>query len=80
VLTTSQQLLLYVDGALRKSSTTGQGAPTNFNGYWHAGYSTLVTGWPTLPTSNYFSGTIDEPAIYTYALSATQVSNHFSKK
>ncbi len=66
---------LYVDGTL---SASGTGAtPTTFSGYWRAGAEAL-TGWPANPTSNYLTGTIDEVAVYTTALSAARVSAHYA--
>jgi hypothetical protein len=64
---------LYIDGAL--IGATASGAPI-IGGYWHIGANDLVN-WPSQPTSSYFAGTIDEPAIYIYALSAAQVSSHY---
>jgi hypothetical protein len=37
-----------------------------------------ISGWPSAPTSNYFAGTIDDAAVYTTALTATQVAAQYS--
>ena len=61
---------LYVDGALIGSNpnTISQ----NATGYWRVG------GDATWATTNYFAGSIDEVAVYTKALTAAQVSRHYS--
>jgi hypothetical protein len=35
--------------------------------------------WPNRPTTDYFTGSIDEVAVYTKALTAAQVQNHFTQ-
>jgi hypothetical protein len=67
-------LVLYVDGSSVGSISSG--APQNYNGYWRVGYDNLYN-WPSAPSSYYFKGTLDEPAVYNFALTATQVSNHY---
>jgi hypothetical protein len=67
-------LTLYVDGAL--VGTTSGGVQAIVPSYWRVGYDNL-NGWPSQPSSFYFAGAVDEAAIYGYALSATQVSNHY---
>jgi fibronectin type 3 domain-containing protein len=66
---------LYLDGALAVSGT----ATTNqsFTGYWRVGGDNLA-GWPNVPTSAYFNGSIDEVAVYPKALSAATVLTHFA--
>jgi len=70
-------IVLYVDGS--QVASTSSGAPQNYSGYWRLGYDNL-SGWPSAPSSYYFAGTIDEAAVYNYALSGTQVSNHYSAR
>jgi hypothetical protein len=66
-------MVLYVDGlAVGANPNTGAEA---FDGYWRVGGDSL-TGWPGRPTSSYFRGTIDEVAVYDYALTAAQVVAH----
>jgi len=67
-------MVLYVDGI--QVGSTLSGAPQSYTGYWRLGYDNLA-GWPSAPSSYYFSGSIDEAAVYKYALSSTQVSNHY---
>ncbi|MCB0913501.1 MAG: PKD domain-containing protein, partial [Propionibacteriaceae bacterium] len=37
-----------------------------------------VLGWPSQPSSGYFNGLIDEVAVYTHELGATEVAAHFA--
>jgi hypothetical protein len=68
-------MALYVDGAL--VGTNPNTIAQSYNGFWRAGGDNL-NGWPSQPTTSYFNGTIDEVAVYPTALSATQVSDHFT--
>jgi hypothetical protein len=68
-------MALYVDGAL--VGTNPNTAAQIYNGFWRAGSDNL-NGWPLQPSSNNFNGTIDEVAVYSAALSASQVADHFS--
>ena len=67
---------LYVDGvALTTNATTLAGANTMAPDTW----SPLVIGagfWQGKPTHG-FNGTLDEVAVYTNILTATQISNHY---
>lgn len=70
----SNGLRLYVDGNLVASNaayTTSQ----DYTGYWHVGGDQLY-GWPSLPASNYFAGSIDETAIYPSVLTPAQIAQH----
>jgi fibronectin type 3 domain-containing protein len=60
---------LYVDGQLKASSPVNTNQA--YNGYWHVGGD---TGWGTV--ANY-TGSLDEVAIYPYALSANQVLSDY---
>ncbi len=65
---------LYVDGVLQ-ASNTGMTTSENFlgvNGYWRIAAGRLDT-WLSAPTSNYFAGSLDDIAIYTSALTQSQV-------
>jgi Concanavalin A-like lectin/glucanases superfamily len=68
-------LRLYVDGVLVASDTATKTAGA-YSGYWRWGAST-VTSWPNPPASGFFTGTIDEVAVYSSQLSAQQISRHF---
>jgi signal peptidase I len=69
-------LHLFVDGAEVASNTSVATGESN-TGYWRIGYDNL-SGWPDAPTSYYFKGTIDDAAVYTSALTATQISAHYA--
>ncbi|MBA8795234.1 signal peptidase I [Friedmanniella endophytica] len=69
--------VLYVDGvqvAADPSTTSAEQASSS--GYWRIGYDNLAN-WTNTPTSNYFSGTLDDAAVYLTALSATTVRNQY---
>jgi hypothetical protein len=68
-------MALYVDGLLAGTRSTN--FAETYNGYWRVGGDNLG-GWPSRPTSDYLSGTVDEAAVYPVALTATQVANHFN--
>ena len=66
---------LYVDGAQvasRADVTVGEHLAI---GYWRLGGDSLAS-WPSVPTSAYFNGSLDEVAIYKHELSATEVAAH----
>ncbi|WP_449374622.1 PKD domain-containing protein [Arthrobacter psychrolactophilus] len=72
----SNGMALYIDGELvasRTDVTSGQ----SYTGYWRVGGDNL-NSWPSQPNSNFFAGTIDEAAVYTTVLSATDVSKHYA--
>jgi hypothetical protein len=79
-LTASQQLILYVDGAQVASSATGVNDTAGWVGYWHIGYNNYAGDWTGYPSDYFFSGTADEPAVYDYALSSTQVASHYAAR
>lgn len=64
---------LYIDGELQASSSTMTTAETyTGNGYWRVGYNTL-SGWANAPSDLYFTGSLDDIAIYKSTLTAAQV-------
>jgi Concanavalin A-like lectin/glucanases superfamily len=69
-------MALYVDGAL--VGTNPNTVAQSYNGYWRVGGDQL-NGWPSRPTSLFFKGIVDEAAVYPTALSASQVSAHFTR-
>ncbi|HEY3407819.1 MAG TPA: PKD domain-containing protein [Propionicimonas sp.] len=69
----SSGMKLYVDAELVGSNAV-TGAQ-NFTGYWRIGGDLTWGG----NSSNYFNGTLDEVAVYSHALSSTEVVNHFAK-
>jgi hypothetical protein len=66
---------LYVDGALIASNAVA--TAQNQNGYWRIGGDN-VSGWPSAPTSNYFTGSLDEAAVYASELTAAQIAAHYN--
>lgn len=60
----------YVDGVLVGSNTNAQSA--NYTGYWRVGGD---NGWAGAP---WFTGTIDEVAVYGTPLTDAQVQEHYS--
>lgn len=69
---------LYVDGvevAADPATTTAEG----YAGLWRVGGDNL-TGWPSLPTSQCFAGSIDNVAIYNSALTATTIGAHYAAR
>jgi Concanavalin A-like lectin/glucanases superfamily len=70
-------MALYVDGALVGTNPTATAQA--YNGFWRVGGDQL-RGWPSQPLSLFFKGTVDEAAVYSTALSASQVSDHFTHR
>lgn len=69
---------LYVDGAhvaADAATTTAEG----YAGLWRVGGDNLA-GWPSLPASQYFAGSIDNVAVYSTALSAASIGAHYAAK
>jgi PKD repeat protein len=75
----AQQILVYVDGkavsVVKGSSGTGAGNFANSTLYMMA-----RNGGSLFSSSLFGAGTLDEVSIYTQALSATQISQHFAAK
>ena len=71
----SAGMKLYIDGALVASDASATTAE-NYLGYWRIGGDNL-TSWPSAPSSKYFKGSLDEVAVYPYALTPTQVQTHY---
>ncbi len=66
---------LYVDGALVGSN--GTSANQDYAGYWRVGGGNL-NGWPSQPSNSYFSGAVDEAAVYSHTLTSGEVASHYS--
>jgi PKD repeat protein len=64
-------MVLYVDGVQRATRSTTTVAP-NYYGYWRVGGDSTWSGSP------WFNGQIDEVAVYSTALSQSQISNHYA--
>lgn len=69
----SAGMVLYIDGtkvAADTSTTTAEGG----NGWWRVGYDNL-SGWTSVPTTNYWTGSLAWAAVYSgTALTAAQVA------
>jgi hypothetical protein len=50
-----------------------------YEGYWRVGGDNL-SGWPSAPTSANFNGTVDEAAVYLFALPAASVAEHYNAR
>lgn len=72
----SEGMRLYVDGRFvgaRADATSGR----YYSGVWRIGGDNISSDWPNRPTNGYFTGTIDEVAIYPRPLTASQVNANF---
>lgn len=67
---------LYLDGTL-VASDSSYTAPENTSGYWRLGYDNQG-GWPNTGSNAYFTGQLRWAAVYSTALTATQVRNHWA--
>ena len=72
----SAGMYLYVDGALVASNTAVTTAQ-NYSGWWRLGYDNL-NGWTNKPSDRFFKGEMRFAAVYSQALSASQVSVDFT--
>ncbi len=63
---------LYVDGSLDASDPNN--TAQDYTGYWKLGGDSTWGG----NSSSYFSGNVDEAAVYPRALSASEVQSHFA--
>jgi PKD repeat protein len=69
-------MALYVDGSQVAVDPAVTAAQYLTRGYWRLGGDTL-SGWPSAPSSGYFSGSLDETATYRTVLTPAQVSAHY---
>ena len=67
---------LSIDGALVASKDAVRSAQ-GYSGYWRIGGDSLG-GWPFSPSRPFFTGDIDEVAIYGSVLSAQQISQRYA--
>ncbi|HYT09961.1 MAG TPA: LamG-like jellyroll fold domain-containing protein [Mycobacteriales bacterium] len=69
-------MTLYVDGvAVGTNPNTGA---QDYWGFWRVGGDNL-NGWPDQPSGGYLDASIDEAAVYSTQLTATQVQSHWTK-
>ncbi|HZB51856.1 MAG TPA: LamG-like jellyroll fold domain-containing protein, partial [Mycobacteriales bacterium] len=68
-------LVLYVDGLAvgTEPTATNQG----YDGFWRVGGDNL-NGWPDVPATFWFAGSVDEIAVYPSPLTAAQVAEHYT--
>ncbi|TPW76908.1 LamG-like jellyroll fold domain-containing protein [Schumannella sp. 10F1B-5-1] len=71
---TGTGMKLYVDGALVASNTTYLTSEAT-TGFWRVGLDN-ISGWPGAPAVGGFVGSIDSAAVYSTALTQTQVTAH----
>ncbi len=71
-------LVLYVDGS-SVGSDPGITTAQPYDGYWRVGGDN-VNSWPGQPTSANFNGTVDEVAVYNFALPAASVDEHYKAR
>jgi hypothetical protein len=69
----SDGMKLYVDGAV--VGTNPQTAAQDYDGYRRVGGDTTWGG----NSSDYFAGSVDDVAVYSFELSGAQVTDHFAK-
>ena len=69
-------MTLYVDG-LQVDQLTGIRMGHRYEGFWRVGGDSLA-GWPNRPASDYFTGTIDEPAVFPRALTASEIAQRYA--
>ena len=70
----SEGMMLYVDGALQASNPAVISSPGGVDGkYCRIGFDNIA-GWPSAPSSNYFSGQLDDISVYDIALSANTIA------
>jgi len=67
-------MVLYVDGF--SVGANANKLSDGFTGFWRIGCGALA-GWAPAATSSFLAATIDEPAVYSTALTALQVRNHY---
>lgn len=75
----STGMRLYLDGAPVASDTGTTSAEPAGSGYLRIGYDNL-DGWPTVPSSRFFAGGLDEAALYLTALTPTQVAAQYAAR
>ena len=69
---------LYVDNVAQGAGLTGvTGGDVIASGYWRVG-GDETGAWPNQPASHFVDATIDEAAVYTTALTSTQVGDHYT--
>jgi hypothetical protein len=78
VMNATTGMTLYVDNVVRATNANTVSS-SNTNTYWRVGSDTLAYKSNT-PTSEYFTGDIDEVAVYPTALTAARVNAHYTNR
>lgn len=76
-IASSSNMSLWVDG-IQVASNSNTSAPVGYTGYWRVGSLGGTSGWSPAPASLYLAATMAKVAIYNYALTSTQISNHYA--
>ena len=71
---TTGSMNFYVDGV--SQGTAAPGFPQTIRGYWRIGGDNL-NGWPSRPTSNFFSGQISDVSTYPVILASSQIGDQY---
>lgn len=74
----SSGLSLYVDGSLVASDPAVTSAGDGYTGFWRIGQDSLA-GWTGASATTWFTGDLDEAAVYPTALSAARVAVHYAE-
>ncbi|WP_423920016.1 signal peptidase I [Frigoribacterium sp. 2-23] len=68
-------MILYIDG-VKSGATLNNTAGEPNTGWWRIGADNL-SGWPNGGSNTFYTGNLDDTAVYTTALTATQVKAHY---
>ncbi|HEY0041103.1 MAG TPA: hypothetical protein VGB71_10595, partial [Flavisolibacter sp.] len=74
-MSSTSGMVLYIDGA--QVAANANTVCENITGYWRIGFENL-NGWPSLPASNYFNGSLDDALVYHTALTSTQAATLYN--
>ncbi|MEO6719375.1 MAG: DUF2341 domain-containing protein, partial [Ferruginibacter sp.] len=74
-MSTTAGMVLYIDGV--QVASNANTVSQNYTGYWRIGYDNIGF-WPSVPTSYYFNGTLDDALVYQRALTSAEVSTLYN--
>ena len=70
-----------MDG-VQVAANKGLVAERAYSGYWRVGYDSMDfdknRDWPGAANNSFFTGSVDNAAVYPVALTAAQVQAHFA--
>ncbi|GAA1436824.1 hypothetical protein GCM10009616_37500 [Microlunatus lacustris] len=75
----SSGMRLYLDGAPVAVDASVTGAEPTSGSYLRVGYDNL-DNWPSVPTSRFFAGSLDEVALYLTALTPAQIAAQYGAR